>query len=80
MRLWHLMLLMLCAVCRAAKVAVHPHSRQCVSQLFSELLAVSHWRLELVQVACGPTMIYLLSVAVHSPTTTEQGHGTTRRT
>ncbi len=44
MRLWHpllLTLLLICGVCRAAKVSVHPRSRQCVSQVFSELLAVS---------------------------------------
>lgn len=44
MRLWHpllLTLLLICGVCRAAKVSVHPRNRQCVSQVFSELLAVS---------------------------------------
>lgn len=47
MRLCHLALLalsLLGGAGSAAKVSVHPHGRQCVSQLFSELLAVSENR------------------------------------
>ncbi len=40
MRLWCLLLLLLSRGSRAVKVALHPVSRQCISDKFSELLQV----------------------------------------